>query len=105
MGQYTENNLQQALEAVTNGQSLRRASLQWGVPKSTLLSRRQGHEPRREAFASQQRLSPVQESHLTQWILTQAALGLPPTHAQIRQFAERILAIKGDSQSLGKHWM
>ena len=105
MSQYTENDLQQALEAVTNGQSLRKASLQWGVPKSTLLSRRQGHEPRREAFASQQRLSPVQESHLTQWILTQAALGLPPTHAQIRQFAERILAIKGDSQPLGKHWM
>ena len=31
---------------------------------------------------------------MTQWILTQEALGLPLTHAQIKEFAQRILASK-----------
>ncbi|OAQ63892.1 transposase [Purpureocillium lilacinum] len=32
-------------------------------------------------------------------------MGLPPTHSQIRQFAQRMLAVKGDHTQLGKHWM
>ncbi|KAM4065785.1 DDE superfamily endonuclease [Hirsutella rhossiliensis] len=45
------------------------------------------------------------EKQLTEWILIQDALGLPPTHSQIRQFAQRMLAVKGDHTPLGKHWM
>jgi hypothetical protein len=102
MGQYTESDLQEAIQAVANGQSIKKAALTWGVPRSTLQTRLQGRQPRTEAFVGQQRLSSVQESHLSQWVLTQA---LPPTHAQIKQFAERILAVKGDYHPLGKHWM
>jgi hypothetical protein len=105
MVKYLESDLQQALEAVANGQSIKKAALIWGVPRSTLQGRLQGAESRKEAFASWQRLSSVQENHLTQWVLTQAALGLPPTHTQIRQFVQRMLAIKGDNRPLGKHWM
>ncbi|KAM4054941.1 DDE superfamily endonuclease [Hirsutella rhossiliensis] len=47
----------------------------------------------------------TQEKQLTEWILIQDALGLPPTHSQIRQFAQRMLAVKGDHTPLGKHWM
>jgi 4-hydroxybenzoate polyprenyltransferase len=37
--------------------------------------------------------------------LAQEALGVPLTHGQIRQFAGRLLAIKGDHKKLGKRWM
>ncbi|KAM4064274.1 Tc5 transposase DNA-binding domain-containing protein [Hirsutella rhossiliensis] len=55
-----------------------------------------GHECRKDAFSALQRLSQTQEKQLTEWILIQDALGLPPTHSQIRQFAQRMLAVKGD---------
>ncbi|KAM4057324.1 DDE superfamily endonuclease [Hirsutella rhossiliensis] len=64
-----------------------------------------GHECRKDAFSALQRLSQTQEKQLTEWILIQDALGLPPTHSQIRQFAQRMLAVKGDHTPLGKHWM
>ena len=54
------------------------------------------------AKAPFQRLSPVQEQRLTNWVLAQESLGLSPTHAQIRAFAGRILAARHDRLSLGK---
>jgi 4-hydroxybenzoate polyprenyltransferase len=47
----------------------------------------------------------VQEDHLSTWILAQEALGVPLTHGQIKQFANRVLEIKGDHQKLGEKWM
>jgi hypothetical protein len=41
---YTEYDVMQALDAIANGDSERRASLEWGVPRSTLKDRLKGHE-------------------------------------------------------------
>lgn len=54
---------------------------------------------------NQQRLISTQEKHLEDWIVTQEAFGLGPTHMQIKVFAERILASSGDRRPLGKHWI
>ena len=105
MGNYTEFDVQEALDSIANGQSIKKAAVLWGIPRATLYNRLHGRESRKEAFTGHQKLSPDQEKHLTQWILTQDALGLPPTHAQIKQFVQRVLAVKGDDQPLGKHWM
>ena len=59
---------------------------------------------KRSIFWTAEALS-SQEKSLTQWILMQSDLGLPPTHAQIKQFTTRILAVKGDHEPLGKRWM
>src|SRR5579875_883872 len=104
MKQYTEEDVNSAIQAVAMGQSVRKAALEWGIPRATLQHRMTGTQPRSTAFSELQRLSQVQEDHLTQWILTQAALGLPPTHAQVRSFVCRILATKGDLSPLGKRW-
>ncbi|KAM4062525.1 Tc5 transposase DNA-binding domain-containing protein [Hirsutella rhossiliensis] len=94
-----------ALEAIANGGSAKKAARDWGVLRATLYNRMHGHECRKDAFSALQRLSQTQEKQLTEWILIQDALGLPPTHSQIRQFAQRMLAVKGDHTPLGKHWM
>ena len=105
MPQYTESDISQALDAVTNGQSVQRAALEWGIPRSTLKNRLKGHQARFSAFSELQRLSPTDESQLAEWIRIQAALGLPPTHQQLKSFAERILRIHGDLKPLGKNWV
>ncbi|CCF43672.1 hypothetical protein CH063_13308 [Colletotrichum higginsianum] len=66
MSAYTEYEVNQALEAVANGQSLRKASIEWG-----------------------------QEAKLAEWIRIQHALGVAPTHLQVKLFAERILNAMG----------
>ena len=105
MYRYTERNVLTTLNDVENGKSLRRASRDWGIPLSTLQNRNHGSESHTFAAESQQRLSKIQEDHLTTWVLAQEALGIPLTHGQIRQFVGRILAIKGDYKKLGKRWM
>ncbi len=53
-----------------------------------------------------QSLSRIQEDRLTQWVLTQVALGVPPNHGQIRLFGNRILETQGHPEiRLGKRWV
>ena len=80
MKQYTEFEVAQAIEAVSNGQSIRKASLEWGIPKTTLRARLLGQQPHQQAAEHLQKLSPTQEDHLAKWALAQAALGFPVTH-------------------------
>jgi hypothetical protein len=42
---------------------------------------------------------------LTAWGLVKESLGLSPTHTQIKDFAQRLLAIRGDTTTLGKRWI
>jgi len=102
---YTEDDVREALEAVANGQSIRKASLTWGVPRMTLQDRLYGKESRSQAFINLQKLPPIQESRLVDWILLQGVAGHPPTHMQIRDLAQRILATTGKTTILGKKWM
>ena len=102
--QYSEEDVILALKQVANGVSERQASVNTGVPRTTIQSRKYGHTSHQTAAEPLQKLSSVQEKRLTEWILTQESLGLGPTHLQIRQFAERILAIREDSKPLGKRW-
>jgi len=102
---YTEDDVREALEAVANGQSIRKASLTWGVPRMTLQDRLYGKESRSQAFINLQKLPPIQESRLVDWILFQGIAGHPLTYAQIRDLIQRILAIAGETTILGKKWM
>ena len=102
---YTEDDVQYALRDIANGMSERKASLDWGVPRPTLHERIEGRVSRSESHAHLQRLAPVQEQRLIDWVLVQESLGQNPTHAQIRAFAGRILAARHDAAPLGKRWI
>jgi 4-hydroxybenzoate polyprenyltransferase len=100
-----EEDLLRALEAISQGDSIRKASLEWGIPRSTLQSRIYGHQTRQTGAEALQKLAPVQEKRLTDWILVQESLGLSPTHSQIKDFAQRLLTVRGDTTTLGKRWI
>jgi len=100
--QYTEADIAQALEAIANGIFVQKAERDYGVPRSTLRGRLAGAVSHKQALELQQKLSKVQEEHLTKWVLTQESLGLCPTHTQIQVFANCILKQRGDNSIVGK---
>src|ERR1700710_2726072 len=103
--QYTEDDVKCALNETANGKSMRKACLEWGIPRSTLRDRNATTQTHRKAADHLQRLPTVVENRLADWILNQEALGHGVTHAQIRLFAERLLVLKGDHKPLGRHWI
>ena len=104
---YTEQDLTDALALYEQGgESLRKLSLEFGIPRTTLYNRITGVQRRQDAFEQYQSLSRVQEDRLATWVLGQVAIGNPPPHAQIREFARRILLAQGHPQPrIGKAWM
>jgi len=59
VSRYMEYDLAQAIKAVAAGQSIRKASLEWGIPRATLYNRLSGRESHRVTAEDQQSLSPV----------------------------------------------
>jgi len=104
---YLEQDIQDALQQYDQGKrSIRSVAKEFGIPYTTLHNRLSGCQPHQEASEWQQSLSRIQEDHLSAWVLTQAALGVPVTHAQIRLFGNRVLETQGTPGiRLGKHWM
>ncbi|KAL8364922.1 hypothetical protein RB595_004887 [Gaeumannomyces hyphopodioides] len=103
--QYTEEDVERAVAAVQAKVPISRAARLWGIPRTTLRRRLTGSLPGRQAQEQYQRIPPEQEKRLADWVLLQASLGLPPTHAEVRFFAQEILLQQGDPQPLGKHWI
>ena len=106
MPRYSEDQLLDAyIEVTENRMSVRKAAQKHGVPATTLSARLNGRPPRAEAQQHRQRISPVQETRLTSWILRQEALGYAPSHSQMRAAVEALLKSMGDNKPLGKNWI
>lgn len=105
MPKYTEYQVERAIDQVVATGNVKKAAKDWDVPRSTLRDRLKGLDPKFKAHAHRQRLTPVQEAHLADWVVAQRALGLAPTHSQLREFAQRIAAVSGDHQPIGKNWI
>lgn len=105
MTRWSEEDLQGALEAIKNGQSIRKAGKQFNIPEATLRGRLKGAVPARQIAADRQLLSPAQERWLVHWILVQEHLGQAPTHHQIRRTATALLQIAGRTEQPGHNWV
>ena len=79
--------------------SIRDLCKPYRIPRSTFRDRLIGGSTHTKASIPQQILSRVQEQRLANWVLTQLALGVPPTHTQLREFAGRILEAQGAPQN------
>ncbi len=102
-----ENAIQSALEAVNNGQSIRKAGEAFDVPFSTLRHRVVSRAQPKGQYEAEvmQKLSPEQEKHLATWVLAQEALGFPVKQKEIELFANRVLDASGSSETVGKNWL
>ena len=102
-----EQTLQLAIRDLNAGlyTSQRAAAKAYGIPQSTLLTRISGTTSRRASHQHRQRLTPLQEDFLVDWILEEDARGYPPPHARAREMANRILRMNGDEQPVGKLWL
>ena len=78
---YTEEDVTNSLNALANGEykSVRRATLVFQIPISTLQDRLHKRKSRNESHISQQILTPIEESTLKNWIYRTARLGAPIT--------------------------
>jgi hypothetical protein len=97
----------QAIQDLQSGvhTSLRAAAQAYGVKRSTLQDRVKGTTSIRASHQHQQRLTPLQEEFLVEWILEEAQRGYAPSHARAREMACRILRSNGDTIQLGKRWI
>lgn len=105
MTRWSEEDMQKALEAIENGQSIRKAGKQFGIPEATLRGRVKGAVSVRQNAADRQLLSPDQEEWLAQWIRVQEHLGQAPTHHQVRLIAAAILQKEGRTEQPGRNWV
>jgi hypothetical protein len=86
--------------------SIRAAAKAYNIPQTTLTARVNGTASRRDiSHQHQQRLTPLQEEFLVEWILEEDARGYAPSHARAREMAERVLRSNGDTKPLGKRWV
>ena len=69
MVNYTEADIENALQDILDGKSFKAASRAHGVPRTTLRERALGAQPAHTAHKNQQRLSTTQEEALIIWIL------------------------------------
>jgi len=94
-----------AINAVNTNTPLRRTTYDYNIPETTLRYRRTDRQFKTDIHTSEQKLSPIQENRLAEWIRIQNALSLKPTHIQIRIFVNRILLAGGSTADVGKHWL
>lgn len=89
-----EERIQRALEAVkTQNISLRRAAIDYKVPRATLTSRHNGRPTRCVAHAHEQKLNPAEEEVLVEWVKEMGQRGLPVTPQILRDHASDICGV------------
>jgi 4-hydroxybenzoate polyprenyltransferase len=99
-----EERVKLALEKIQNGATVKGVAKEYGLPVSTLRSRRKGILSRQEFSALCHRLSYVEEEFIIDWILLEEATGRPASHADIRGMANAILREQGSTTPIGVNW-
>ncbi|XP_055698570.1 uncharacterized protein LOC129799015 isoform X1 [Phlebotomus papatasi] len=92
--QYSNEALQKALEAMKAGESGSKASRKYGVPKSTLLDKFSGRQPKEKFTGSPLLLSKSEESRLAQWIVKRAGSGNPVVKSEIQDIVSILVKNK-----------
>ena len=100
-----ESLINQALNDIADGMSQRAAAKKYGIPRSTLIGRLKGRQPKRDSKVIDQRLSPTQETFVCDWILNEEKAGRAPNRRQVMGFASSIIKTGGDNDKLGARWV
>ena len=85
---WDKSSMERAVQAVRSGASIRRAAVDYGVPKSTLGDRASG---RVLDGATSKYLSDKEEQEIQKFILASASIGYPKTRQDILALVQRII--------------
>ena len=113
MPSYTEEDVTNALNALVNGKikSVRKAALVFQIPYTTLQNRHRNKKSSIKGHVSQQRLNPIEESTLENWIYRAAKLGAPITLQLVKILASEIQSErsirsdKNESSPISDRWV
>ena len=103
---YTKADVQLAVFDIQNNQiqSLRHAERVYKVPRRTIQRRRAAIHSRRDCEPNQKSLTKLEEEVIIKRILEEALRGVPPTKANVRDMADRLLRERGGNPT-GKNWV
>ena len=101
-----ETRLRNAVSAVTEGavESVRKAAVQFDVPRTTLQRRMKGIQPHKTAHEPAERFSIEEEDSITRHILQMSVWGWPMTINSLETLVTAILRKNSDNEPLGRHW-
>jgi hypothetical protein len=90
---YTEGDIFIAISNILSKQikSERRAAAVYNVPRSTIQNRRARIRPQRDCEPKSKRLTKLEEEVVIQRILDDSLQGVPPSKANVRDIADRLL--------------
>jgi hypothetical protein len=103
---YTQGHVQLAISDVQSNQvkSLRRAEAIYRVPLRAIQRHRNGKRPQRDCEPKSKRLTKLEEEAIVQRILEESLRGIPPSKANVRDMADRLLRERSGKPT-GKNWI
>ncbi|XP_044012267.1 MFS-type transporter clz9-like [Aphidius gifuensis] len=111
VNKYTEDDLQEALAKLKDGQSLGSVARQYKIPKSTLSSKHRGLSKQTiQRRGPQCVLGDENEKQLVNWILQMSEHGFPITKSQLINSVQLLFKVSKKSSPFinnrpGRHWM
>jgi hypothetical protein len=85
-------------------QSTKRAAAIYNVPRTTVRRRRAGQRSQRDCEPNSKRLTELEEEVIIQRILDESLRGVPPSKANVRDMADRLLRERGGKPT-SKNWV
>jgi hypothetical protein len=106
-----EGRIELAIQALKKGEinSIRRAAIIYGVPRSTLSTRMEGTTPRHETPANSMKLTQDEQDSLAKWLLDVDDHGYSASIDYVRRkanllLAERVRDTSRTPPTVGKNW-
>lgn len=111
-GQWTQDNLAKAIQAVTDGMSVNRARITYQVPRRTLRRYLEQQKMSKSAMGRKPILTKVKEAELSRRIIRLCEVGYPLTAAVLRRCVYRYTKVNNvpnpfreEKEMAGHYWL
>ena len=101
---WSDISMREALDAIHNGMSVSKASVMYGIPRTTLNDHKLGKVKPGVKAGPPSLLSTAEEDDLVKFLLTSADIGYGRTRNEVLNIASRLLARKGVERVVSNGW-
>ena len=102
--QYSQEVMTRAIKAVNEGMSVRRAALEYNVPKTTLNDRIQGKVVHGSSSGKAKYLSDEEEEELVRFLMRSASIGYSRSRTEVIAIVQRVCSSKGLDVTVTHGW-